>query len=544
MLQALYKRHTEESVEEVLKSAGFEQPTPLQEQYLSVVLQGRDVLVESASGEGKTVAQLLPIIFSTPSRKKAPYALILVDTAEAIDKFEYEYRRFPGAKLRNKMLVALGKSPNVKKELRPLAKHPAIIVGTTERIIDHIRRNNLSLENVSQVVINVPEHPEHLEFDRDAEYILTKVPSKTQTSLFVPSQERAAELSELLRRPYTLSAYERKSSQPLFHIFTVQRKSADMLLRILFSRGIDSALVVTADRGDQSALKTSMQDNGFRVYDGGVSELSNTGHQTPVRFCAFTTSSQSIQDISAYQAVVFYGVPDSEQPFFELGRLCQSTGHSPFLCVMVAEDRIDSFSNLQEKVAMKTTHDQIPEKEDVLKGKLKSIVKQIKEEEDPELLNKYKKLIKKTVPITMRAYLSAYLFKKALEGESPAPLSGGDKQTIFVSIGKNKKVFPRDLSRLFRKTLDLHPRDIGNIKVLDNYSFVDIPQSQAQRAIELMDGIEFRGRNITVNFARKKEKKGGRDNRDSRGGDSRGGRDNRDNRENRSDRNNRENARS
>jgi RNA recognition motif-containing protein len=208
------------------------------------------------------------------------------------------------------------------------------------------------------------------------------------------------------------------------------------------------------------------------------------------------------------------------------------------MCLIVTEEKADSFTLLQEKIAMKTTNEQIPENEEVLKGKLKSIVKQIKEDEDPDLLNTYKKLIKKTVPITLRAYLAAYLFKKAVEGESPEPLAGGDMQTIFVSIGKNKKVFPRDLSRLFRKSLDLQPRDIGNIKVLDNYSFVDIPQSQAQRAIEIMDGIEFRGKNITVNFARKKEKKpnnrdqkGNRDNRDNR--DNRGNRDSRESRDNR-----------
>jgi len=521
VLQALYKRRTDESVEEVLKSAGFEQPTALQEQYLSVALQGRDMLVESSSGEGKTIAQLLPLMYTSPPRKKGPFALILVDTPKNIEKVEREYRKFPGTKLRTRSLVSLGKTPNVKKELRLLAKHPGIIVGTTERIIDHIRRHNFSLENVAQVVINVPEHPEHLEFDRDVEYILAKIPSKTQTSLFVASRERSDELAGLLRRPYTLSTHERKGPTPLYHVYTVapQQKSADLLLRILFAQGIDSALIFTPTRTEKTRLESSVAKHGFTIAEAEKSAPSSEDDTSPqIRACAVTTSMQSVGNILSYQAVIFYDLPDTEQPFIELDRRCQTATHPPFVGLILTEEKVDFFTHLQEKIAMKTTHKQIPEKEDVLKGKLKSILKQIKEEEDPELLNQYKKIIKKTVPITMRAYLAAYLFKKALEGEHPEPLAGGDMQTIFVSIGKNKKVFPRDLSRLFRKSLDLQPKDIGNIKVLDNYSFVDIPQSQAQRAIEVMDGIEFRGKNITVNFARKKEKKNNsRDtNKDSR----------------------------
>jgi len=80
-------------------------------------------------------------------------------------------------------------------------------------------------------------------------------------------------------------------------------------------------------------------------------------------------------------------------------------------------------------------------------------------------------------------------------------------QTIFVSIGKNRKVFPRDLVRLFKNNLEIDQNAIGNIKVLDNYSFVDIPQKVAKKAIDKMDGMEFRGRNVTVNFAKKKDKK-------------------------------------
>ena len=129
-------------------------------------------------------------------------------------------------------------------------------------------------------------------------------------------------------------------------------------------------------------------------------------------------------------------------------------------------------------------------------------MERIRTEEHPDLLNQYRKLIRKSVPFHLRGYFSAYLFKEALgnavRGDDPF-------KTIFISIGRNRRVFPRDLSRLFTQTLDIAPGDVGSIKVLDNYSFVDIPSSLAQNAIDVLDGSEFHGRKITVNFARKKE---------------------------------------
>jgi RNA recognition motif-containing protein len=76
-----------------------------------------------------------------------------------------------------------------------------------------------------------------------------------------------------------------------------------------------------------------------------------------------------------------------------------------------------------------------------------------------------------------------------------------------VSIGKNRKVYPKDLVGLFCSTLGIDSQSLGSVKVLDNYSFVDIPTPYAQKAIDELDGKDYRGRKITVNFARKREEK-------------------------------------
>jgi len=94
--------------------------------------------------------------------------------------------------------------------------------------------------------------------------------------------------------------------------------------------------------------------------------------------------------------------------------------------------------------------------------------------------------------------------KYTLHGDKKRP---SKLKTMFVSVGKNRKVYPKDLARLFSTGLNIKRNQIGNIKVLDSYSFIDIPEELSEVAINRLNGSEFRGRKITVNHARKKEEK-------------------------------------
>jgi hypothetical protein len=76
-----------------------------------------------------------------------------------------------------------------------------------------------------------------------------------------------------------------------------------------------------------------------------------------------------------------------------------------------------------------------------------------------------------------------------------------------VSVGRNRRVYARDLTDLFTEKLQLVPGDIGGVRVFDKYSFVDIAASRAEEAISTLTGLDVKGRPITVNYAKKKEEK-------------------------------------
>ena len=143
---------------------------------------------------------------------------------------------------------------------------------------------------------------------------------------------------------------------------------------------------------------------------------------------------------------------------------------------------------------------------DGMQSAIDLMIKKIREKEEPELLADYRKLFKKTVPLTIRPWVTAYLFKEALSryGGNSGKKMVADGVNLFVGVGKKRKVYPKDLIQLFMEKGKISREDIGEIKILDSYSFVMIKQGSADKLIKNMNGLSFRGRKLNVNYAKKK----------------------------------------
>jgi superfamily II DNA/RNA helicase len=157
----------------------------------------------------------------------------------------------------------------------------------------------------------------------------------------------------------------------------------------------------------------------------------------------------------------------------------------------------------REKIGIITKGDLEVEKEK-LELRIKSIIQEIKN--NPDDLLEYRKVFKKNVPIFLRSYFASKLLME-LEGSSiktMRKIPTANMQTLFVSIGRRRKVHPKDLLKLFQKSLDIKSTEIGSIKVLDNYSFIDLNEKLSKKAVEQMNGMEYRGRKISVDLAKKR----------------------------------------
>ncbi|WP_461247002.1 DbpA RNA binding domain-containing protein [Treponema sp. R6D11] len=159
---------------------------------------------------------------------------------------------------------------------------------------------------------------------------------------------------------------------------------------------------------------------------------------------------------------------------------------------------------------------------------LKVILEKALNDADLELLGEYRKLFKKEVSLFRRSWISAWLLmyydkkefpnirsvteKKPFVKETPSPspsdvevnLSEEESTRLFFSIGKNRHLFPREVIIFICSKTTVPREDIGVIKILDNYSFVQVRDTRASEIIEALNGLKFKGRTLTVNYAKPK----------------------------------------
>lgn len=178
---------------------------------------------------------------------------------------------------------------------------------------------------------------------------------------------------------------------------------------------------------------------------------------------------------------------------------------------------------------------ELPFDAEALKTRISEIVRAVHEDEDPVELTRYRDFVRRHTTIFNRGYVLAYLLKESWAGGSagrtPAggrgsrrsrgraarteeprssdasiPAAAGETSTttVFVSIGRNRRIQARDLITFFTSADGVTQDDIGPVKILDNYSFVEVANEKAQAAVDELNGKELRGRKLTVSFARRK----------------------------------------
>lgn len=505
-------RYSEEFLA-LTKGAGYSNPSSFESRVIPLCLHERDVVIEIPERVDITNALVLPCFQNSGDPDRLGTSVILVSSPEVVKAVAKQARNFSSRGSRPRTVAALGIDDNIRKEIPYLSRPTDIIVGTPERIIDHIRRDNLSLENVRRIVIELPPDFEEQGYDKDILFIYSKLTRKVHTILFGPYVGGGIPLSSILHHPQ-LATVESQAGQKVSYLcYRVQSEEAkQQLLADLFyaEEWMDAAVVCENPQTAADVVQMLAQEGlkAATLFDNEqparYEEVSRQLLSGDIRTVA-TEALSPVLRLPSVRVVVFYRAPDDAQNYGRLKVKLASAGTCTTVVTLCAKDESNFLTGDEEVQSVDTTSS--PSTEDVLKGRVRSIVKRIKEDGNPDELNKLRALVRRNVPISLRGYFMAYLLRESFGRPVPGPTAApaADTKTLFVSIGKNRKVFPRDLSRLFSGALQIKPTMLGSIKVLDNYSFVDVPQELADKAIGLLDGSDFRGRKITVNHARKKE---------------------------------------
>jgi len=272
-------------LKQAVEEMGFSDMTEIQQRAIPLVLEGKDVLGQSATGSGKTAAFGLPILQRLKPDMEGVQALILCPTRELALQITGEMEKF--AKYTDAKVAAVYGGQSIQTQIRRL-KESSIVVGTPGRILDHIGRHTLKLSLVSMVVLDEADEMLNMGFLPDMERILHALPRERQTLLFSATMppsilslaRRYQKLPETVevasetrtvstirqfycrpdphKKPETLLALLRRDQPKRALVFCNTKRMVDMLMEMLVPQGIDA----DALHGDmRQSLRTKVMDD-------------------------------------------------------------------------------------------------------------------------------------------------------------------------------------------------------------------------------------------------------------------------------------------
>lgn len=251
-----------------LEDMKFKTPSPIQAQTIPLLLQGRDVIAQAQTGTGKTAAFALPILQRLSLNSQATQALILAPTRELAIQVADQFELLSAGQ--NITVSVLCGGQDYRRQLKQLREGAQIVVGTPGRILDHIDRGTLKLDQLSTFILDEADEMLRMGFIEDVETILAKLPAAKQMALFsatMPHRIRQI-ANNYLREPVSAEIRAEtatvKSTEQRFLFASVAQKP-DALLRILAVEDYQGVIVFVRTKSSTEEVAEVLQQQGYRA---------------------------------------------------------------------------------------------------------------------------------------------------------------------------------------------------------------------------------------------------------------------------------------
>jgi ATP-dependent RNA helicase DeaD len=461
-----------ETTLESLAHLGYASPTPIQEQAIPPLLQGNDVIGQAQTGTGKTAAFGLPMVDYADPGDPSVQALVLTPTRELCIQVTQALRAYGEGK--GLSVVAVFGGAPIRDQAARL-KDAQIVVGTVGRVMDMIGRHHLFLDNARYVVLDEADEMLDLGFLEDVESILKRAPMGRQTALFSatvpPEIRRLADTFmhdpvEIRVRAATLTI----DTVEHYYVEVPDREKPDALVRVLKDERPEQAIVFVRTKIGVDRLARRLGDAGVRVkaLHGDMSQGQRDGVMIAFkggreRLLIATDVAARGLDITGVSHVVNYDMPNSPDIYVHrIGRTGRAGESGRAITLITPKQRRE----------------------------LSAIERHAKTEIEQWSANG------KSKPRPERE-------TRRPRHTKPHPRDGVPYVKLIVGAGRQDGIEPADVVSAVVDHSHLENDDVRNVKVLERFSFVEVPADRSQDVANAVSGQRARGAELRVEVAKK-----------------------------------------
>jgi len=529
--------------EEVLRAVedmGFTEATEIQAKSIPLIRSGKDIIGKSNTGTGKTAAFGIPAIESISYEKKGVEVLILCPTRELAMQACDEIKKFSRYMGWVKPCAVYG-GASMDRQIMDLKRGANLVVGTPGRVMDHMRRRTLKLNNLKMIILDEADEMLNMGFREDIETILQEIPEERQTIMFSATMPPAilAITNEYQKSPelikidqkyrtvdtieqyyfevpsgmkteamqYLLLAYEPKASM----IFCNTKKMVDELTDALAAKGFKAAGL----HGDMKQAQRSFVMDKFK--SGRINILIATD-----------VAARGI-DVSGVDVVFNYDLPqDNEYYIHRIGRTGRAGKSGTAYTLISNRKQIYDLRALSKYIKTEIKEKELPERSEIINTKMLKIVSRISTASEQPLREEAEIILsilakegyspEEIAGILINLRLSKEL-KNIPEFEIPKPVkkekmkSSGNGQRltkdqavkIEISAGKLSRIAPNFILGALVEATGMQGKSFGKIDIFERYSTVEVPEADAEFIVDALNNTKINGHRVNVKLCEKKQ---------------------------------------
>ena len=460
-----------EEILKALKNLGFEKPSEVQQEVIPYILDKKDLVVKSQTGSGKTASFGIPLCELVNVEENKVKALILVPTRELAIQVKEDISNI-GRLKKVRCAAIFGKQP-FNEQIRELKQRVHIVCGTPGRVIDHIERGNLDINDIDFVIIDEADKMLNMGFIDQITDVLDKLPQSKNTALFSATIPKEIEglYSNYMNNPAVLNIKSKvfnrdKISEKYLNVD--REEKFKYLLKSLYAFTDESAIIFCNTKDSVRNLSSLLKKEKISVKElhgdmdqkDRLATMENFKNKEFKVLVATDVAARGIH-INHITNVFNYEVPiEKESYVHRIGR--SGRGDKKGLAISLVSKGERRFLNeIEEYINYSIEEANLPEYEEIIEGR-----KRFFESQKNDYNNKTN-------------------VKKNIHNEVTK---------IHITAGKKKKIRNIDIVGAFSNLEELTGEDIGIIDVQDEHSFVDILNGKGNLILKRYKEIKLKGK--------------------------------------------------
>ncbi len=466
--------------DEILKALDkldYDNPMEVQEQVIPLVMKGRDLIVKSQTGSGKTAAFAIPLCEKVEIEEKKPQALILAPTRELALQIKEDVQNI-GRFKKVRATPLYGRHP-IDLQKRELRQRVHIVVGTPGRVMDHIERGNLDISFIKYLIIDEADEMLNMGFIDQVEAIIQTLPKNRVTLLFSATMpERIEEIcNEYMKDSMKIeirSSYTTHEKIQQYYYKVNNEDKIHVLMKIIDTEKAGSTILFCNTRERVEEVGNSLKQNKYScaALHGGMTQRErfqtiNAFKKGEIQFLVATDVAARGIDVEDITHVINYEVPyERENYVHRIGRTGRKDNKGVAIN-LVSEKESQRFAEIEDYLGYK-----------IEESSLEALEEAFEEGFEESLYSKPKKtVIRKT---------------------NKAAKINKEITRIRINAGKKKKIRPGDIMGALTHIEGIEADQIGIIDVQDTCTYVEIFEGKGIIAFKGLENSTIKGKKFTM----------------------------------------------